>query len=106
MISTLGKERVVSKHPDLIKKGKDGGWLRQEFLVKNCSGNWRVATGKRKRPPQTIDEWLEGSDKRQKALSKEIVVYKAKLAESKLRYELQEVAKQMLLLKAKKDAMA
>ena len=104
MFKTFGAKRVFSEHPKLIQKAKDGGWIRQEFFVKNCTGTWKMATGKRKRPP-TSDEFLALAVKRQKSLSKQLVVYNAKLAEIKLDIELMEVAKDMLLLKAKADAM-
>ena len=74
--------------------------------TRNALKAWfsRASQCKRKRPP-TSDEFLALAVKRQKSLSKQLVVYNAKLAEIKLDIELMEVAKDMLLLKAKADAM-
>lgn len=105
MIRAHGMQKVTKTHADLIKKGLKERWVAQRFFVKNCDGKWKPAAGKRKRP-QTTAEWMDASNKRMKALSEQLIVYKAKVAELKLDVELQEAAQQMLQLKAKKDAMA
>jgi hypothetical protein len=105
MIRAHGMQNVTKTHAELIKKGLKERWVAQRFFVKNCEGKWRPAAGKRKRP-QTTAEWTEASNKRMKVLSEQLIMYKAQVAEVQLEIELQEVAKQMLQLKAQKDAMA
>ena len=100
LIYKLGMQKVARDHGALIEKGKKEGWVGQKFFVKNHSGVWKQAGENKKRKRPTVDEYLKESKKRKEAISKQLVVFKAKVAELELEIELQDAAQQILKLKA------